>query len=582
MTTLQKFNYLLPNSFKKSIVFLFILMFFGMLFEMLGVGILLPALAIILNPNILEDYPKAKVIFELIGNIPHSKLILYGLLFIIVVYVLKAFFLIFVNWQHNNFSISLSKTLEDLLFKGYLNQPFTFHLNRNSAVLLRNFNELGHLTEMTQAFIGLIIEISAIIGVFCLIIFIEPKGAFIVASFLIIFLFIFHKSTKNRILMWGEERQTFTVIKNQNLLQSLDGVKDIKLMNRFDHFTNEFSKSNLSLSKIRIKASTLSQIPRHYIEVLAVISLVALILSMLAQNKPIDILIPTLGIFTAAAFRLIPSINRIASYMQVIQIARPTINLLYDEFNHLNTSISLKQDNKELNFRDKIIFKNIKFRYNSKSKLVLENISLEIKKGETVGFIGPSGSGKSTLIDLLLGLLEPEHGEIVIDNMPLKIYYRAWQNKIGYVPQSIYLANDSLRSNVAFGIDPKFIDDEAVNNALHAAQLTEFILNLDEGIHTLVGERGARLSGGQRQRIGIARALYHNPSVLILDEASSSLDNQTEKGFMEAINKLKRNKTIIIVAHRLSTVSQCDKIFKIENGRIISEGIPSEILNNFN
>ena len=582
MTTLQKFNYLLPNSFKKSIVFLFILMFFGMLFEMLGVGILLPALAIILNPNILEDYPKAKVIFELIGNIPHSKLILYGLLFIIVVYVLKAFFLIFVNWQHNNFSISLSKTLEDLLFKGYLNQPFTFHLNRNSAVLLRNFNELGHLTEMTQAFIGLIIEISAIIGVFCLIIFIEPKGAFIVASFLIIFLFIFHKSTKNRILMWGEERQTFTVIKNQNLLQSLDGVKDIKLMNRFDHFTNEFSKSNLSLSKIRIKASTLSQIPRHYIEVLAVISLVALILSMLAQNKPIDILIPTLGIFTAAAFRLIPSINRIASYMQVIQIARPTINLLYDEFYLINTSIILKQENKELNFRDKIIFKNIKFRYTSKSKLVLENISLEIKKGDTVGFIGPSGSGKSTLIDLLLGLLEPEHGEIVIDNMPLKIYYRAWQNKIGYVPQSIYLANDSLRSNVAFGIDPKFIDDEAVNNALHAAQLTEFILNLDEGIHTLVGERGARLSGGQRQRIGIARALYHNPSVLILDEASSSLDNQTEKGFMEAINKLKRNKTIIIVAHRLSTVSQCDKIFKIENGRIISEGIPSEILNNFN
>ena len=582
MTILQKFNYLLPNSFKKSIVFLFILMFFGMLFEMLGVGILLPALAIILNPNVLEDYPKTKVIIELIGNTSHTKLILFGLLFIVVIYVFKALFLTFVNWYQNNFSISLSKTLEDLLFKGYLNQPYTFHLNRNSAVLLRNFNEIGHLTEMTQAFIGLIIEISAIIGVVCLIIFIEPKGAFIVASFLIIFLFIFHKSTKNRISMWGQKRQTFEVIKNQNLLQSLDGVKDIKLMNRFDHFTNEFSKSNLSLSKIRIKANTISQIPRHYIEVLAVISLVALILSMLAQNKPIAVLISTLGIFTAAAFRLIPSINRIMSYMQVIQITRPTINLLYDEFNLLNTSLILKQDNKELNFRDKIIFKNIKFRYTSKSKLVLENISLEIKKGETVGFIGPSGSGKSTLIDLLLGLLEPEHGEIVIDNMPLKSYYRAWQNKIGYVPQSIYLANDSLRSNVAFGIDPKFVDDEAVNKALHAAQLTEFILNLDEGIHTLVGECGARLSGGQRQRIGIARALYHNPSVLILDEASSSLDNQTEKGFMEAINKLKRNKTIIIVAHRLSTVSQCDKIFKIENGRIISEGIPSEILNNFN
>jgi ABC-type multidrug transport system fused ATPase/permease subunit len=199
-----------------------------------------------------------------------------------------------------------------------------------------------------------------------------------------------------------------------------------------------------------------------------------------------------------------------------------------------------------------------------------------------VGFIGPSGSGKSTLIDLILGLINPLNGEILIDKDPLHANTRGWQDKIGYVAQSIYLTDASLRSNIAFGIDPLLIDDEAVNKAVDAAQLTEFVLNLDEGINTFVGERGVRLSGGQRQRIGIARALYHNPPVLILDEATSSLDNRTEKGFMEAINKLKRNKTIIIVAHRLSTVSQCDKIFKIENGRIISEGIPSEILNNFN
>lgn len=181
---------------------------------------------------------------------------------------------------------------------------------------------------------------------------------------------------------------------------------------------------------------------------------------------------------------------------------------------------------------------------------------------------------------MLLGLLEPEHGEIVIDNMPLKSYCRAWQDKIGYVPQSIYLADDSLRSNIAFGIDPKFINDDAVNKAVDAAQLTEFILNLDEGIHTLVGERGARLSGGQRQRIGIARALYHNPSVLILDEATSSLDNETEKGFMDAINNLKREKTIIIVTHRLSTVSNCDKIFKLKSGKLVQEGNPEDILLN--
>ena len=552
-----------------------------MLFEMLGVGILLPALAIILNPNIVDDYPKVKVILELLGNPPHSKLVFFGLLFIIAIYVLKAFFLLFVNWRQNNFSNSLSKTLEDLLFKGYLNQPYSFHLNRNSAVLLRNFSEVGQLTDMTQAFIALIIEISAIIGVVGLIVFIEPKGALVVSLFLCILIFVFQGFTKKRISKWGEERQTFTAIKNQFLFQGLGGVKDIKLMNRGNHFVSEYSKSNLSLSKIRIKANTLSQIPRLYIEVFAVMGLVALILSMLAQNKAVHVLIPTLGIFAAAAFRLIPSINRIMFFMQGIQIAKPTINLLYDEFRVLNATAFIEKESfTVLNFKDKITLKNVDFKYAKTRNLVLKNISLEIKKGETVGFIGPSGSGKSTLIDLILGLLEPEHGEILIDKTPLNSNIRSWQDKIGYVPQSIYLTDDSLRSNIAFGVDPKLVDEEAVNRAVDAAQLTEFILNLDEGINTFVGERGVRLSGGQRQRIGIARALYHNPSVLILDEATSSLDNETEKGFMDAINNLKRDKTIIIVAHRLSTVSNCDKIFKLKSGKLIQEGIPEEVLQN--
>jgi ABC-type multidrug transport system fused ATPase/permease subunit len=268
-------------------------------------------------------------------------------------------------------------------------------------------------------------------------------------------------------------------------------------------------------------------------------------------------------------------------FMQGIQIAKPTINLLYDEFKGLNETIIVEKENfPPLNFDDKITLNNVDFKYTNTRNLVLKNISLEIKKGETVGFIGPSGSGKSTLIDLILGLLEPEHGEILIDKIPLNSNIRAWQDKIGYVPQSIYLTDDSLRSNIAFGVDPKLVNEEAVNRAVDAAQLSEFILNLDEGINTFVGERGVRLSGGQRQRIGIARALYHNPSVLILDEATSSLDNETEKGFMDAINNLKRDKTIIIVAHRLSTVSNCDKIFKLKSGKLIEEGIPEEVLQN--
>lgn len=581
MTTLQKFNYILPNSFKKGILFISVLMFFGMLFEMMGIGILLPALAIILNPNFKEEYPQAKIFIELLGNPSYPNLKLYGLLFIILIYVFKAFFLLLVNWNQNKFTNLLSKSLEDILFKGYLNQPYSFHLSRNTAVLLRNINEVAQLTNMTQSFISLIIEISAIVGIVGLIIFIEPKGALVVSLFLILILLVFHRFTKDIILKWGQGLQKFSVVKNQVLLQGLGGVKDIKLMNRGEYFISEFSNANFKSSQIRIKSNTLSQIPRLYIEVFAVMGLVALILSMLSQNKPLHILIPTLGIFAAAAFRIIPSFNRIMSYMQGVQIAKPTINLLYEEFILLNSSQSQRNQTSAIEFKNSIELKDVDFKYNSTNNFVLRGITLEIKKGDTVGFIGPSGSGKSTLIDLILGLINPLNGEILIDKDPLHANTRGWQDKIGYVAQSIYLTDDSLRSNIAFGIDPLHIDDEAVNKAVDAAQLTEFVLNLDEGINTFVGERGVRLSGGQRQRIGIARALYHNPPVLILDEATSSLDNQTEKGFMEAINNLKRNKTIIIVAHRLSTVSQCDKIFKIENGRITLEGIPSEILNNF-
>jgi ABC-type bacteriocin/lantibiotic exporter with double-glycine peptidase domain len=300
---------------------------------------------------------------------------------------------------------------------------------------------------------------------------------------------------------------------------------------------------------------------------------------MLIQNQPTEAIIPTIGLFVAAAFRILPSISRILNSFQQISLTKPSIELLYNEFIIINNN---KQENDKPNddlvLSNKIVLSNISFQYPNTSINTLTSICLEIKIGEFIGFIGKSGSGKSTLIDTILGLLEPQHGEVLIDGFNITKNLRGWQNQIGYVPQTIYLTDENLINNIAFGIEDKDIDLNAVKKAISLAQLDELVESLPNGLNTIVGERGIRLSGGQRQRIGIARALYYNPSILVLDEATSSLDLDTEMSVMKSVNSLHGQKTIIVVAHRMSTLSNCDKIYKLSNGEIISEGTPDKMI----
>jgi ABC-type multidrug transport system fused ATPase/permease subunit len=318
--------------------------------------------------------------------------------------------------------------------------------------------------------------------------------------------------------------------------------------------------------------------PKIWLEFVAVIALAVLVIAILFQNKDYGTILPTLGLFAVAAFRMIPSAIKILNAVQNIRYNEVSINIIYEDLKLeipelvLSTSEIIKFKSLEV--------KLLNFSYPDSSNLVLNNISFKIQKGQSIGIVGKSGSGKSTLVDILLGLLTPTNGEIVINNENIndsKLNLRGWQNAIGYVPQSIYLTDDTLRKNIAFGLPNNKIDDNAIIQAVKNAQLDEFIKSLPEGLDTQVGERGVRLSGGQRQRIGIARALYHNPSVLVLDEATSALDNSTEEAVMKCIENLK-NKTIIIVAHRLTTVKNCDFIIRLEKGEIIEAGIPDIIL----
>jgi ABC-type multidrug transport system fused ATPase/permease subunit len=310
-----------------------------------------------------------------------------------------------------------------------------------------------------------------------------------------------------------------------------------------------------------------------YLELLAVVALAIILITKAKNDSSISQIIPTIGIFVAAAFRLIPSAFRILSSIQNIKYTEPVLNLLAEEMELIKDYNSQERSNQKLTFKNKLVLSNVSYSYPNTNVFALNNISLEIKKGQSVGFIGMSGAGKSTLIDVILGMLPPSCGSIYVDDCDVQIDLQKWQNQIGYVPQTIYLTDNSLRENIAFGIPIDTIDEVALIKAVKLAQLEQLIAELPNGLNTNVGERGIRLSGGQKQRIGIARALYNDPEVLVLDEATSALDVQTEEQVMKSIEDLQGTKTVLIIAHRLSTISKCDKLFKIHNGMLIENSI---------
>ena len=356
-------------------------------------------------------------------------------------------------------------------------------------------------------------------------------------------------------------------------------MKDLKLLGREKNFSGEFLKYNSASAFIKRNTKVLKSLPRLWLEIMIVTSLSILLFLMLLGGKSINNVIPTLGLFAAASFRLMPSANKILGNIQELRYSRPVINTAYDELNKIKIKKNTSEESKILEFKKSIDIEQVDHTYEGISTPTLNKINIKIPCGNLVGFVGESGSGKSTLIDIILGLLNPTNGSIKIDNINIQENLRGWQNQIGYVPQDIFLTDDTLRKNIAFAIPEDEISNQLVHEAVKGANLENFVTSLPEGLETMVGERGVRLSGGQRQRIGIARALYNKPNVLVLDEATSSLDMDTEKEIMEGIFKLKKNKTVLIVAHRLSTVSVCDELVKLDKGKIIQKGKFEEIIN---
>tara|TARA_B100001250_G_scaffold149451_1_gene128008 strand:+ start:3732 stop:5450 length:1719 start_codon:yes stop_codon:yes gene_type:complete len=559
---------ILPVEYKKRIPFLVILLFIGLIFETAGLGILIPYFSILLDNNTLNEYPLLSPIFDMLGNPSQTELVIYGIIFILFFYLIKSIFQLYSKWKLISFVTNLTATIMDNLFKTYLRRDYKFHTKKNSSEMLKNIQiETQHFIVLVQSLLELFLEITVLIGVLIVTLLVEPIAVLIAFSTIGTFVVLINYFLKKKILNLGQIRQELDGNINKIVMESLSAIKEIKVYNKEEFFSRYLYSKVFSKAHMTRIYNFFNMIPRSFIEFVAVLALSLIISISVFMGYSSQQILIVVGIFGVAAFKLIPSANKIISHRQQIIFRKPSVDIIYDELN-IKTDETYINNCKKIKFLHSISISNLYFRYDNESKHVIKDLNLNINKGDVIGIIGESGVGKSTLVDLILGLFDPESGSINVDSMNILENINGWKKIIGYVPQTINLIDEDLVSNILLGIDKAEIDNDRLKNAIKLSQLESFINNLNDGLKTVIGERGVRISGGQRQRIGIARALYYDPEILIFDEATSSLDSNTELGIMKSIDNLIGRKTIIIISHKMSTLNNCNKIYKLIDGKL--------------
>ena len=569
---------------KKYAFFIFVLIVFAMIFEILSLGMLIPLLSIFLKGELDTSIFSYFFVF---AKLEGENLIYFGLLITFIVFAVKNLFLIYNFWHQNKFLQKANYELTNKLFKHYLKKDYIFFIQNNSAHLYRNLTSIvASYVSYVSKCILLLGEIIIFTSIIIVLMYVDLFGTSIVLFLSIIVVSLIYIFTKKPITLLGEERNVIGGTLNKHLLQGMASAKDIKILDREEDLIYQVDRNLLKITRINFIIEFIRGVPRFAFELLLVLSFVFLVLLMLHLERDMMDIILYLAIFAVASFRIIPAVSKILSSIQQLKFLEPSIKILLKEFDSEDNS-NLQKSNQEqdvhplLKFEKEIHLNGLSFSYPTRKEFSLSKISMTIKKGEFVGIIGKTGSGKSTLVNLLIGLLKPLEGEVKVDETNIKTNLTEWHKKIGYVPQTVYLTDDTIRKNIAFGLLEDNIDEGLIKQAIEKACLNEFLDSLPEGLETIVGEKGIKLSGGQQQRIGIARALYRDPEVLILDEATSSLDLETEKMIMESIQFLKRQKTLIIITHRTSTTKNCDKIYCVDGGKIVKQGNPQEIIGDF-
>ena len=579
-----KLNYIFDRKQKGQLVILAVLILIGGVFETLGVSMILPVVSIILSPSALHrniaKIPWLQDVLNTVGLDTDLKLTCALLIILILLFVVKNSYLLFLNHRQNTF---ISRSRNDMIsrvMREFLNRPYEDYLGADIPTVFRiTDSDIPKTFTLMLSMLSLCTELVVSLCLGVVLLFVNWQMTVLIIFVLLILTLISTRILKPKLNAIGRKNQETASRIAKWRLQAIYGLKDVKVLNRQDFFIRNYYEQGRIGADIDRDYTVLNNVPRLMIETVFMAVVMLYVLIYILGGGDATELLPQLTAFGVAAMRIMPSANRINTYIATIAYNQFSLDFVYENLTEsMKTDKAMRAERAaiagpELHLEKEIDLKDITFSYPDSDVKIFDKANMTVKKGQSVGIMGPSGAGKSTIVDILLGLLHVQSGEILCDGSNIFSNYESWLAQIGYIPQSIYLVDESIRENIAFGIDEDQIDDDRIWQVMEEAQLADFVKSLPEGLDTKIGDRGVRLSGGQRQRIGIARALYHNPEILVFDEATSALDNETEAAVMEAINSFHGRKTMVIIAHRLNTIEKCDVIYEVKDEKITATSL---------
>ncbi|MGN0289428.1 MAG: ABC transporter ATP-binding protein [Lachnospiraceae bacterium] len=578
---LKKLNRLLDRKQKRLMVVIIFCMLIGGVLESLSISGIIPVVTVLLEPDVIETNIYLASLYHFLGLTSVNQLMVVMMVALIGAFVLKNLFLFLQNVIQLRFVYTNQFATSRRMMINFMKRPYEYYLNADTAVIQRSItSDVNNMYGLILNLLQLVSEVVVFVCIAAVLLVSDGRMVLFISALLILVLWLIKVVIKPIMTRAGKENQDYYSGLFKWIEQAVMGIKEIKIANKEQYFINEYAKCGYGYVNAVQKYNLFNSTPRLLIETVCITGLVLYIMLVMQGGTSVEEMLPQLTVFGFAAMRLIPSANRINNHLTNISYFEPFFmgvsdhlqeeihdeNIVYDP-----RAYEKKQEVQKLEIKEEIFLKDITYKYPNTQVLIFDHANMRIPIGAAVGIVGSSGSGKTTVVDILLGLLRLESGEILADGVAVKEHYEEWLKNIGYIPQTIFMLDSTIRSNVAFGYAPQDIDEDRVWAVLKEAQLDEFVRGLPKGLDTSIGERGIRLSGGQRQRIGIARALFEDPEVLVLDEATSALDNDTEAAIMESINRLHGRKTLIIIAHRLQTIEKCDMVYRVEKGKVSRE-----------
>lgn len=577
MKILKKINILLDKKQKKKMGIILAMMLFGAILETASIALIFPVITIIITPNAIETNAQLAWVYNKLNFSSENQFIIAIMLTMVMAFVAKNLFLFVQQKSMFKFVYTNQFRTSQRMMKNFLRRDYEFYLNADTAVIQRT------ITSDVNSMFALILSVLQLASESIIFIFLtayilqkDPIMTVVIALLLLATLLIIKVALKPTLVKAGKDNQNYYSGLFKCISQTVTGIKEVKIAGKEQFFVDEYVKCGKGYVDAVQKYSLYNSIPRLWIETVGVAGIMGYMIYLILSGVNMGTVTSTIVVFGLVAARLLPCANRINNQITSMAYFEPFLMGVSD---NLQTEISgdnidmsfAKETDRKLPIHEKIELRDITYAYPNTEVLIFDHANLEIPVGAAVGIVGTSGSGKTTVVDILLGLLKMQSGSVYADGVDVKTQYRSWLKNVGYIPQVIFMLDDSILHNVSFGVSDELVDMDRVWTVLKEAQLDEFVKSLPEGLNTGIGERGIRLSGGQRQRIGIARALYNDPEVLILDEATSALDNDTEAAIMESINRLHGKKTLVIIAHRLQTIEQCDMVYRVENGKATRE-----------